>query len=147
VNELCYETYPRKSQKYITELSIASGVHWQLQLKRKIMKTIVTNAFSLNMVTTPSGAIQWQHLADWEAPTYLCNDCWESAVGHSSTAAVFSNVLGVPIATCRTTITLTADTQLLVGQYIGPRLEEGVTTLPEGASIKWMIVRLAPEST
>ena len=28
----------------------------------------------------------------------------------------------------------------LVGQYSGPRLPEGATTLLEGATIKWMVV-------
>lgn len=107
------------------------------------MKTIVTNAFSLNMVTTPSGKLRWKTLETREAMILLGNNDWVSAVGHASTAAVFSAVLGVGIPTCRSTISLDVDTQLLVGQYTGPRLEEGVTTLPEGATIKWMIVRLA----
>lgn len=30
--------------------------------------------------------------------------------------------------------------ELLVGQYVGPRLPEGVTVLPEGARFRWLLV-------
>ena len=63
-----------------------------------------------------------------------------SAVGHADTAAVFAAVLGRPVAVNRATIKLAPGQCLLVGQYIGPRLPEGATTLPEGATIEWWVV-------
>lgn len=63
-----------------------------------------------------------------------------SAVGHADTAAVFAAVLGRPVAVNRATIKLEQGHCLLVGQYIGPRLPEGATTLPEGATIEWWVV-------
>ena len=63
-----------------------------------------------------------------------------SAVGHADTAAVFSNVLGVPVACNRATVSMKDGDVALVGQYSGPRLPEGVTQLPEGAAIKWVVV-------
>lgn len=63
-----------------------------------------------------------------------------SAVGHADTAAVFAAVLGRPVAVNRATIKLEKGHCLLVGQYIGPRLPEGATTLPEGATIEWWVV-------
>ncbi len=63
-----------------------------------------------------------------------------SAVGHADTAAVFSDVLGIDVPCNRVSVSLDHCTTALVGQYSGPRLPEGATTLPEGATIKWMIV-------
>ncbi|MCK7505116.1 MAG: DUF1874 domain-containing protein [Desulfobacterales bacterium] len=56
-----------------------------------------------------------------------------SAVGHADTAAVFSSLLGRPVPVERRSIKLDEGETALVGQYIGPRLPEGATTLPEGA--------------
>ena len=66
---------------------------------------------------------------------------WESAVGHADTAAVFSKELGLPILANRVSVKLTdPETRALVGQYVGPRLPEGATRLPEGATIEWWLV-------
>ena len=32
------------------------------------------------------------------------------------------------------------DLHAIIGQYSGPRLEEGATELPEGARIEWWII-------
>jgi hypothetical protein len=40
----------------------------------------------------------------------------------------------------RANVSLAAGDRVLVGQYSGPRLPEGTTTLPEGATIKWLVV-------
>lgn len=63
-----------------------------------------------------------------------------SVVGHADTAAVFAAALGRPVTVNRTSIKLGKDEKLLVGQYIGPRLPEGATTLPDGATIEWWLV-------
>ena len=76
---------------------------------------------------------------------------WESAVGHADTAALFSAQLGREIGFNRISIdkdffARTIDRrvpfnhQILAGVYSGPRLPEGSTTLPEGASIQWVLV-------
>lgn len=67
----------------------------------------------------------------------------ESAIGHADTATLFSEILNIPLTVNRVSIKLGAsekNTSLLIGQYNGPRLPEGATTLPEGASIDWWIV-------
>lgn len=65
-----------------------------------------------------------------------------SAVGHSDTAAIFSEILGTEVPENRISIPpLGAGTeQILAGLYTGPRLPEGATTLPEGATITWVLV-------
>lgn len=65
-----------------------------------------------------------------------------SAVGHEDTARVFSAELGVGVAFNRVTATLQSGVVALVGQYRGPRLAEGATSLPEGATIQWLKVEV-----
>ena len=63
-----------------------------------------------------------------------------SIIGHENTAAVFSSLLGIDLPMNRESVQLTDKQMLLVGQYSGPRLPEGATELPEGASIRWWLV-------
>jgi hypothetical protein len=63
-----------------------------------------------------------------------------SCVGHADIAAVLSSQLGVPVPTARISIALCPADILIVGQYIGPRLPEGCTALPDGAKIDWYSV-------
>lgn len=97
----------------------------------------VSNAFSLNMLNE-SQDLQFKRL---EQPPTL-PEGYSSAVGHADTAAVFSSVLNRHIEANRCTVTLSKGDTLIVGQYSGPRLEEGATTLPEGSTIVWWEVSL-----
>jgi len=65
-----------------------------------------------------------------------------SAVGHADTAAVFSSQLGTKVEANRTTVSLSEGDVAVIGQYQGPRLEEGTTNLPEGAKIIWLRVTI-----
>ena len=97
----------------------------------------ILNAFSLNMIVGNADIVVRevsQKVAASLAPACI------SAVGHADTAAVFSSVLGVDIPCNRATVALKPGDAALVGQYSGPRLAEGATSLPEGATIKWLVV-------
>ena len=63
-----------------------------------------------------------------------------SAVGHADTARVFAAALERPVEANRVTVALARGERALVGQYVGPRLPEGATALPEGARIDWLLV-------
>ena len=95
------------------------------------------NAFSLNMIVG-NADIAVREVSQ-KVAACLADAC-TSAVGHADTAAVFSSVLGVEIPCNRATVALKDGDVALVGQYSGPRLPEGATSLPEGAAIKWMVV-------
>lgn len=103
---------------------------------------LLLNAFSLNMLETQIGHEVTVKVR--EVPVLTAKlaaiEGLQSAVGHAPTAAVFENELCVPIATARVTVKLKQGDRALIGQYSGPRLEEGATTLPPGATIKWMIL-------
>ena len=95
------------------------------------------NAFSLNMIVGNADIVV-REITQVSAAN-LAAIC-TSAVGHADTAAVFSAVLGVEIPCNRATVALKEGDVALVGQYSGPRLAEGATSLPEGATIKWLVV-------
>ena len=106
------------------------------------MAIYLSNAFSLSMIA---------HLGhcDLNVTTNICNyqqmveDLKPiSVVGHEDTANLFSNLLGMPILMNRVSITLNKGDILIVGQYTGPRLPEGTSVLPEGASINWMCINV-----
>jgi len=63
-----------------------------------------------------------------------------SVVGHADTATVLGRILGRDLPAQRISVKLAPRDILLVGQYIGPRIPEGATTLPKGATIEWWTV-------
>lgn len=113
-------------------------------------RLFVLNAFSLSMLQADSlwmdGRLAIRHLSDEEAQRLLAV-CAEakyrivSGVGHADTARIFSGILGTEVPMNRVSIDFGGGDLLLVGQYNGPRLPEGTTELPEGASIKWLTVQ------
>lgn len=103
------------------------------------MQIRLLNAFSLNMLAVFPAQPLFEEISLDEARESLATG-FQSAVGHADTAAVFSSQLGIEVPANRTTISLSKGSVVVIGQYIGPRLPEGSTTLPEGATIKWFRV-------
>lgn len=105
------------------------------------VKVFVTNAFSLNMLEGEFLELGFIKLEKNLAREIVKSPNIKSFVGHTDTAAVMSSELDVEIEFNRETLNLTfKDQVLLVGQYRGPRLEEGAKTLPEGAILEWWLV-------
>ena len=110
------------------------------------MSLVIANAFSLNMLSLEVGVTNLQ-----VCPTSLefireeieAEGGFMSIVGHADTAAVFSGLLGLDVPCNRATFTMDEGTTLFVGQYKGPRLPEGATSLPEGAAVEWAMVVIA----
>ena len=121
--------------------------------------TIMTNAFSLNMIDIRLLVdIRIVPLADWQA-AQICSVAHHkgvliNAVGHSDTDCVIRNLLAsawasnakdLPIGQ-RLSVEMTEATTLIVAQYKGPRLPEGATSLPEGATIEFLQVQILPSN-
>ena len=109
-------------------------------------KVILANAFSLNMLAMEVCVTDLQVCP--ASPDVIRQEIEEaggfaSIVGHADTAALFSNLLGLDVPCNRATFQLEEGVTLFVGQYKGPRLPEGATTLPEGAKVEWAMVTLA----
>ncbi len=95
------------------------------------------NAFSLNMLAQFPAQPLFEEIT-LEAAKAALQGGFESAVGHANTAAVYSSVLGLPVEAARSTVSLQKGDVAIIGQYRGPRLEEGAKQLPEGATIQWI---------
>jgi hypothetical protein len=106
---------------------------------------IVVNAVSLNMIP-PSfrdGGIIFRRLSVDEARRLVREAAQVvSAIGHADTARVVGRELGIELSADRRNVQL-GDELTLVAQYVGPRLPEGATELPQGARIEYFVVRLA----
>ena len=98
------------------------------------------NAFSANMLAEFPVSVHFVEISA-DVMVELAQES-VSAVGHADTAALFSTILGVKVPCNRVSVTLKSGDNALLGQYSGPRLPEGATTLPEGASIKWVLVNV-----
>lgn len=104
------------------------------------------NAFSINMLPAGVSTVTFADKTVEEARELAAQAGVKSAVGHAATAAVFADVLGVDVPLNRVSVAIPPRLYgcppwvALVGQYSGPRLEEGATALPEGAAIRWVTV-------
>ena len=121
------------------------------------MKTYLVNAFSLNMMTILHAlTVTIKKLTLEEAKNLLAPEGHLApeticAIGHVDTAAVVGDLLGLPeedvarmveAAKARPTVKMVSGDKAVVAQYIGPRLPEGTTTLPEGARIEFFLVQI-----
>jgi hypothetical protein len=104
---------------------------------------LLLNAFSFNMLPANAGTVVFNEISATEAAFILANEGLESAVGHTDTAAVFADALGLNVPVSRVTVSLDDADSAIVGQYSGPRLPEGATALPEGASIRWLFLHVS----
>ncbi len=106
------------------------------------MRTILGNAFSLQMLDLqrPSN-VEVEPLTLDEVKSLL-KEGFVSAVGHQDTAAVLSDMLGLDVPCDRINVRLTPDDVLVVAQITGGRLPEGTTSLPLGFALKFVKVRV-----
>lgn len=113
---------------------------------------LILNAFSLNMLEVEDGkflnrTVSVEEIFVEEVVEKLTSEDLggvESAVGHEDTAKLFSAILGIEIPCERRTVALNpSNSWAIVGQYRGPRLPEGCTTLPEGAEIRWYVIDIS----
>jgi len=95
------------------------------------------NSFSANMLAAFPVQPLFEEISLQEAKLALANG-FESSVGHADTAAVYADVLGMEVPAVRSTVALEKGDLAIIGQYRGPRLPEGASTLPEGATIQWL---------
>lgn len=106
----------------------------------------ITNAFSLNMLPERKFGERKLQLVGPMTPgaikVYInsLGITLESAIGHADTAAVVSADLGIQLAVNRIDVKLDEPGGIVVAQYTGPRLPEGATKLPEGATLRYWLI-------
>jgi len=109
------------------------------------MAIYLANGFSLNMLDIKDGeevnVNVSIHSVSKERVRTAVLDGAVSVIGHRDTAKIVENDLEVGVDLYnRSTIKLVKGDIVYIAQYIGPRLEEGVTTLPENARIEYFRV-------
>lgn len=88
----------------------------------------ITNAFSLNMLENHMNKLVITQITKKDLERALKGE-YTSAIGHQEIA----DLLNVPYN--RVTLKVKKGDVVYVAQYSGPRLEEGATELPDGATI------------
>ena len=101
------------------------------------MKKFISNAFSFNMMSIEDDIVIRVRKV---SPSDIPHDV-ESVIGHPDTATVVSNILGFDTPFNRVNLVLSNDDVLYVAQYKGPRLPEGATQLPEGATLEFLEIK------
>lgn len=101
----------------------------------------IGNAFSGNMLDLAEMPVNVM-FSKVDVETVKNIDNLESCIGHVDTAAVVSDVLGKKVDANRVTVTLKKGDCMIIAQYIGPRLTEGTTKLPEGARIEFLFAKV-----
>ena len=111
------------------------------------MEILIGSAFSLNMLDRETQAhghpripVPCDDPQGYLAEAERIGVPIRSVVGHLGAATDFSTILGREIEFNRESVKLSPAQILMVGQYSGPRLPEGATSLPEGATIEWWLV-------
>jgi hypothetical protein len=108
----------------------------------------LANAFSINMLPREHRIYEFLFISQFEAAAllYVLRRKVVNIIGHADTAALVEQVLRAQVPALelpepqRLTVQLATADEVLVAQYTGPRLPEGVTQLPEGARIEFWLV-------
>lgn len=105
----------------------------------------IANAFSIQMLDVEhlDTMVKFLTMTIADVNSYLKNNDFTSAIGHDDTANVVSSILGREIPMNRINVHLTKNDILIVAQFMGGRLPEGATTLPEGIEIKFIGVSIS----
>jgi len=102
------------------------------------------NAFSLNMLPNDMEAsLKYVPITKSEVrKTLLINGDYVCAIGHNDIANILSNMLDLNIRYNRQAVSLREGDIAIVAQYTGPRLQEGTTSLPQNATIRFCRVNV-----
>ena len=101
----------------------------------------VYSAFSLNMLSLDIE--EFVITTTKVTPEWVASEYVELSIGHEDTSNLVADMLGVErVGAVRDTVTLNGEEveHFIVAQYSGPRLSEGATVLPAGASIQFFFV-------
>jgi hypothetical protein len=104
----------------------------------------ILNAKSINMNGGKATMTVDIPITQEEAKLIAASGEIKSLIGHADTARVITNILGQEVPANRGNFTwsqVKPEDRVIVAQYTGPRLPEGATTLPEGASITFWKVK------
>lgn len=119
---------------------LANAFSLQMQGGNECVTSQVSFSEACNMIVTliPGPYIDRESEKDGSDMIYALTA--KSCVGHADIASVLSKLIGFDVPINRVSVSLKPGDNLVVGQYVGPRLPEGCKELPEGARIEWYVV-------
>lgn len=99
----------------------------------------IVNAFSLNMVASLTGSfnVNFEPIAPADIPRDV-----QSGLGHDDIVYFVNKETGLSLVKNRCNNEFSHGDIFYIAQYIGPRLEEGATTLPDNSTIKYFKVTI-----
>lgn len=106
---------------------------------------ILTNAFSINMLEDET-ALRFTPVTLEVARVIVQHNSITNVIGHADLDIIVRELLGKKnvLPGKRATVAYKPPEMMLVAQYRGPRLPEGTTQLPKGATIEfWHIAPYA----
>lgn len=107
------------------------------------MKVYISNAFSIKMIDRERRCIKFFPCTLEEVRKYAASVWLSSAVGHQSTAEVYSRLLGVEVPCQRVEIKLRGDDIIFLGEIKGGRLPEGIVLSEiDPSQIEWWRIQL-----
>ena len=106
-------------------------------------RIFIVNSFSINMLNCET-MVSFRKFKDVSEILEFIERNKEdeivSGIGHMDMANIVSKDIGIPIPMSRDTIKIDEKNDaLVVAQYSGPRLPEGTTELPDGATISYWL--------
>jgi hypothetical protein len=141
-------------KSYITLISMGYitpriGIKSASMIAKKTWRYVmlyIGNAISFNSIVAGQGTLRYRKSTIGEVAALVANRNPVSYVGHKDMASVISKQLNKEIPCHRINISLRPGDRVILAQYIGPRLPEGATLLPEGARIDYFLVQVTDES-
>lgn len=107
------------------------------------MAVYISAAFSLQMMSADeTHRVETYPMTADSVRYFFAEHEVVSAIGHSDTAAVVSDLLGVEVPAQRISVHLEPGDLLIVAQLYGGRLPEGATKLPEGFDLRFVGVEV-----
>lgn len=96
----------------------------------------------LPLGSMPAGCvILCREITQDEAKEFLAKG-FDSYIGHVDTANILSNLLSMQIVFNRSSAIFEKDDKIIVASYVGMRLPEGATTLPENSRFRFFLVEV-----
>jgi hypothetical protein len=105
------------------------------------------NGFSPSMLGVGGGTVEFKEISLLEAHHLANRDSIESAVGHRSTAKIFSELLGIEVKPRRVQVRMSNGETALLGS-MGTRVPEGRTlsySELQKMPIRWFLVKVIKE--
>ncbi len=140
--EIIYTVYEQAGKKYkVGDWKWDRPVEIKEEEKevKKMIKLV--NAFSINMLKEDDSKVRFKRISLDEAKDIL-RQGFESFVGHQDLANIAAGMLEMPVQVNKVSTMLEKDDIMIVAQFIGPRLPEGATKLPDGARVDFFKVTL-----